>query len=76
MRRKCGRGTALITVSTDRLRCHSSDMSQHGPSFEWQDIETVLVDMDGTLLDLAFDNYFWRRLVPADFARLNDMSTE
>lgn len=32
--------------------------------------------MDGTLLDLAFDNYFWRRLVPADFARLHDMSIE
>ncbi|MFD1800799.1 GMP/IMP nucleotidase [Mixta tenebrionis] len=30
----------------------------------WRDIDTVLLDMDGTLLDLAFDNYFWLTLVP------------
>ena len=25
----------------------------------WDSIDTVLLDMDGTLLDLHFDNYFW-----------------
>ena len=30
----------------------------------WQEIDTVLLDMDGTLIDLHFDNYFWQRLVP------------
>ncbi len=29
-----------------------------------QEVDTVLLDMDGTLLDLAFDNYFWQTLVP------------
>lgn len=29
----------------------------------WQEVDTVLLDMDGTLLDLAFDNYFWQKLV-------------
>jgi HAD superfamily hydrolase (TIGR01509 family) len=35
----------------------------------WSDIDTLLLDMDGTLLDLAFDNYFWLELVPREFAR-------
>jgi putative hydrolase of the HAD superfamily len=38
---------------------------------DWDRIDTVLVDMDGTLLDLAFDNDFWLELVPAHYARLN-----
>jgi len=41
---------------------------------DWNAIDTVLVDMDGTLLDLAFDNYFWRELVPQRYASLNDLS--
>ncbi len=34
----------------------------------WPLIRTVLLDMDGTLLDLRFDNQFWRELVPARYA--------
>ncbi len=34
----------------------------------WPFIHTVLLDMDGTLLDLCFDNHFWRELVPARYA--------
>lgn len=34
----------------------------------WQEIETVLLDMDGTLLDLRFDNHFWKEFVPLKFA--------
>ncbi len=30
----------------------------------WDQIETVFLDMDGTLMDLAFDNYFWHEHVP------------
>lgn len=36
----------------------------------WESIDTVLLDMDGTLLDLRFDNYFWLELVPQRFAEL------
>lgn len=28
-----------------------------------------MLDMDGTLLDLAFDNYMWKELIPAEYAR-------
>ncbi|MCC7258814.1 MAG: GMP/IMP nucleotidase [Gammaproteobacteria bacterium] len=31
--------------------------------------DTVLLDMDGTLLDLAFDNWFWHEAVPRCLAR-------
>lgn len=36
--------------------------------FDWSKIETVLLDMDGTLLDLHFDNHFWLEYVPARYA--------
>ncbi len=32
-------------------------------------IKLVLLDMDGTLLDLAFDNHFWLEAVPQLYAR-------
>lgn len=37
----------------------------------WAEIDTVLFDMDGTLLDLHFDNRFWRELIPAEYALLH-----
>ena len=33
-------------------------------SFAWQEVDWVLLDMDGTLLDKHFDDYFWETLVP------------
>jgi len=35
---------------------------------DWKQIDTVLLDMDGTLLDLHFDNHFWQVYVPQKFA--------
>lgn len=43
---------------------------------DWDNIDTVLLDMDGTLLDLNFDNHFWQEFVPLNFARQNDLSLE
>lgn len=31
---------------------------------EWERVNTVLLDMDGTLLDLRFDNFFWLEYLP------------
>lgn len=36
---------------------------------DWAGIDTVLLDMDGTLLDLRFDNQFWLETIPAEVAR-------
>ena len=37
-------------------------------AFPWQEIAWVLLDMDGTLLDKHFDDYFWESLVPEQYA--------
>ncbi len=42
----------------------------------WNTIDTVLLDMDGTLLDLHFDNYFWLECVPREYATANGLSRE
>jgi 5'-nucleotidase len=36
---------------------------------QWDNITWVLLDMDGTLLDKHFDDYFWETLVPEEYAR-------
>jgi putative hydrolase of the HAD superfamily len=43
---------------------------------DWRDIDTVLLDMDGTLLDLHFDNHFWQTHVPQRYAEKTGMSRE
>ncbi len=36
----------------------------------WTEIDTVLLDMDGTLIDLHFDNHLWNVVVPDRFGSL------
>jgi 5'-nucleotidase len=40
----------------------------------WNRIDTVFLDMDGTLLDLHYDNHFWREHVPQRFAEKHKLS--
>ena len=44
------------------------------PLPDWSAIDTVLLDMDGTILDLKFDSHFWLELVPARFAAANALT--
>lgn len=44
------------------------------PSLPWRDIDTVLLDMDGTLLDLHFDNHFWLEHLPRRYAEVHGVS--
>lgn len=46
------------------------------PEIQWDRIETVLLDMDGTLLDLNFDNHFWQEHVPLRYAELHNLNIE
>ncbi len=40
----------------------------------WAAIQTVLLDMDGTLLDLHYDNHFWLEYVPQRYAEKNGVA--
>jgi len=42
----------------------------------WNTIETVLLDMDGTLLDRHFDDHFWLEHVPKRYSAKNGLSLE
>jgi len=43
---------------------------------QWDRIDTVLLDLDGTLLDLAFDNYLWLECIPAAYAAAQGITPE
>ncbi|BCX89388.1 5'-nucleotidase [Methylomarinovum tepidoasis] len=43
-------------------------------ALSWQEIDLVLMDMDGTLLDLNFDNHFWLEFVPARYAKKHGLT--
>ncbi|MHA6492145.1 GMP/IMP nucleotidase [Pseudomonas borbori] len=44
------------------------------PPMPWTEIDTVLLDMDGTLLDLHFDNHFWLQHLPQRYAEHHGVS--
>ncbi len=46
------------------------------PQSALQQSATLMLDMDGTLLDLAFDNYMWKELIPRRYAVENDLPFE
>ena len=48
--------------------------TQIKPDFSWSQIDTILLDMDGTLLDKYFDDHFWEEYVPKIFAETNGLS--
>ena len=42
----------------------------------WDMIQTVFLDMDGTLLDLHFDNHFWLEHMPVQYANKHNLTIE
>jgi HAD superfamily hydrolase (TIGR01509 family) len=47
---------------------------QTSSAVDWESVDTVLLDMDGTLLDLRFDNWFWGTLIPSRYAAAYGLS--
>ncbi len=44
-------------------------------AIDWERVDTLLLDMDGVLLDLRFDNYFWHRYLPRHYGRRHGLGT-
>ena len=43
-------------------------------NINWSEISTVLIDMDGTILDLHFDNHFWLEYLPLRYSEKMSIS--
>ena len=52
------------------------DVAHADPSLDWARIDTVLLDMDGTLLDLRFDTEFWQVYLPDRYAQHHGLRPE
>ncbi len=53
---------------------HSALTPQH--FLNWNEIDDVLLDMDGTLLDRHFDNFFFEEELPRRYAALHSLTFE
>jgi putative hydrolase of the HAD superfamily len=52
------------------------DVAPIRPAISWDAIDTVLLDMDGTLLDSYFDDFFWEEYVPKVFAETYNLTPQ
>ncbi len=53
---------------------HASPLTP--PALDWSGVDHVLLDMDGTLLDRDFDNFFFEEELPRRYAALYRLSYE
>lgn len=50
--------------------------SRMADALDWNRIDTVLCDMDGTVLDLSFDNHFWMEAIPGAWGAARGLTTD
>jgi putative hydrolase of the HAD superfamily len=55
------------------FRPESERPKQIVPRFSWEGIDWVFLDMDGTLLDKYYDDFFWEQYVPEVYAAKNQV---
>jgi putative hydrolase of the HAD superfamily len=59
--------------SPNWFRQQPEEQKQIPPDFSWDLIDFVFLDMDGTLLDKYYDDYFWEHFVPEVYAAKNGL---
>jgi putative hydrolase of the HAD superfamily len=68
---------ALTKPRPTPAACYRRSMITAPPlELAWECIDTVLLDLDGTLLDLHFDNYFFLEHLPARLAEVHGLHPE
>ncbi len=60
----------------ERVAWRQDPLSLYNGDMNWDTITTVLLDMDGTLLDKAFDDHFYSEALPERYAAVNRLSVE
>src|ERR1700690_473721 len=73
------RATTGIRAAASAFRSRMAWYHTHmkdAAAVNWSVIDTVLLDMDGTLLDLRFDTWFWQELIPSRYAAANSLGLE
>lgn len=53
-----------------------TDATSLSHMLSWNEIDTVLLDMDGTLLDLDFDSRFWKEFFPQRYLELSGLEPD
>lgn len=70
-----GAGTMSVKIETQSRRIIADIMTNTAAArVDWSAIDTVFLDLDGTLLDLAFDNYVWLGRIPELYAEQQGLS--
>src|SRR5690349_2939240 len=69
-----GCGAGMIRALPETAPSRMPDVAPIQP--RWDYIDTVLLDLDGTLLDLAFDTYFWWHHIPEVYGASRALSVE
>jgi putative hydrolase of the HAD superfamily len=64
----------LKKASLHKVHCVNNGAWKN--SLNWSHIDTVLLDMDGTLLDLHYDNHFWLEHVPRRYAEKHALTLD